>query len=1055
MAVSAEKIEDNVLQDLVAQRDARKQPSPEVTEDLEHQRRLREGDYDVTTIPGMAQTGLGVVENLAQMITGFAAAVPGAFAGLAMARSVPGGDAASAYSKGFELGASPDRFYTYEPKSIKGKRYQDEIADAYNEYIEEKWGNEYLGGLVDEGRITPAEATFYRASADALLMGVFMRAGVYAKNIGHAAGRAAGKVSRKPINLDAAPLEGEIIPFRGEGYRPGTGQRTSFPETKLLEGPKKLLPKKTPVGIAVKQALERGVPIDEITTAVESAKAPEVVVQKVTTLEPEQIRPAIEKGAPETFTDPKNIFKNRQAGAVDPEVFIEVFEKLARPGVVSAKVLADLSHALARQVAFKHVTDIRKINSPTAKMLADRIMPLEDSKIPLGGGFHELISISEGKFNQRIENLLEPLRKHVINKNAAKTLRLIALPKRVNNDIFRALDTGIAPEYLVPTVRAVRAILDELLAYQNEAGTEIARRPNYMKHMWDHKKISRVEFGKKKGGPFTKYLMEEEGLSFDAAQEVIATITKEEGFLDFVEDTGGRLQRGENYSAWAGRTRGIAGGASRPGHVQQRVLKGEFDKAKEWLVTDVEAVLTNYVSRAVRHAEYTRIAGKNERILNQTVRQIIEEQDIGGQRGGKLRANSPHQTAQEIYDMFDAMQGRFHQIKTPSVRRASKAVAGFQVVQKLSLVALAQFPETMMPAARYRVATATKALPGVPIPLKSYAVGMVDSAINAMSHASLALVGKRVIPKTEIRNHLERIGVIYSSALQSSASRIAGPTGVITNRAIRLFGMEAITNLQRSIALDTINSMVRENARYLAKGKEGKKAKMYRQELVELGIKPEEAVAWYQEGMPKDHPIHKRLDIAHVRGVDTTIIMPKAANAPRLYNDQRFQLPLIFTRFFTVFGNTVLKSIGNKLASRDVTNTRKLASIGSLVAAVGIAYYTQFLREDISGYQYREEDDPLRVVDAVDRAGLTAMFTRLYPLFSAYKYGQGSQIVANLLGGPFAGDVAGFIEATKGSNEQRARYLAKMTPIMTVTPASEDLMYEFYLELIDGLPERR
>jgi len=331
---------------------------------------------------------------------------------------------------------------------------------------------------------------------------------------------------------------------------------------------------------------------------------------------------------------------------------------------------------------------------------------------------------------------------------------------------------------------------------------------------------------------------------------------------------------------------------------------------------------------------------------------------------------------------------------------------------------------------------------------------MADSLINGMSVVSSALTGKRVIPKTEIRNHLERIGIISPSALHSSATRVAGPTGVITNRVIRAFGMEAITNLQRSITFDTIQSMIRENSRALAKGlAQGTTERMYRQELIELGIKPEEAIDWYNKGMPKDHPISGAFDIALVRGGDTTIIMPKAANAPRLYNDPRFQLPLIFTRFFTVFGNTVLKSILKNLASKDVTNVRKLASISSLVAAVGIAYYTQFLREDISGYAYREEDDPMRVVDAFDRSGLTAMFTRLYPLFSAYKFGAGSKIVAGVLGGPLASDVAGFIEAANGTNEQRARFLARQTPIMTITPESEDLMYEFYLELIDGLPE--
>lgn len=1032
MAVSAEKIEQNVLEDLIAQREASKLPNEDVLVDLESQRQIRVGDYPENTVPGAAQAAIGAVENLAQMMTGFAAAVPGTVRGATWAILAPEAEKGDAYTAGFAEGASPERWYTYEPKTKKGKRYEAAIADTYNEYIVEKWGN-HVGSLVDQGLISPAEGAYYRTSADALLLGLFMKggklvAGEYAARLGARVGST--RANRSPVDLDAAT----------DTYKPGTGQLTEVGgKPKLLEAPplkplaprsaqKRLpAPEQVEVAVAVRQALDGVEPDGDVFTAKHGDRSP---------------------------TNPKAIFKNRQAGAVDPEVFAEVATKVVRPAVVTAKAAADLSHALARQIAFKHVTDIRKINSPTAKMLADRIMPLETSTIELGAGFHERISLAEGEYHSRIENILEPLRRHVINKNAAKSLRLVALPKRVNNDIFTALDTGKAPAYIVPAARALRGLLDDILVYQQGAGVEVARRPNYMQHLWDAKKISRAEFGRKNGGAFTQYLVDKEGLDYNTAQEIISLITHEEGFLDFVEDTGGRLAKGQDYSEWSGRVRQVGGGQSRPGYTQKRSLNGSFPESKEWLVTDVESILTSYVNRAARHAEYTRIAGANEAKLNQNVRQIIEEQQLHRQAGGKLTASSPHQTAQEIYDVFDAMQGRFHQIKSPVVRRTSRAIAGYEVISKLSLVALAQFPETMMPAARYRVATSFESLPGIPIPLKSYGVGMVDSAINGMSAAASILTGKRLIPKTEKRKHLERIGVSFVSSLQSSASRMAGPTGVITSRVIRAFMMEAITNLQRTISLDTIQSMIRENARYLAKGlAQGTKARMYRQELTELGINPDLAVEWYRAGMPKDHPVAQKFDIAYVRGIKTNIIMPEAANAPRLYNDPRFQLPFIFTRFFTVFGNTVLKNLGKKLASGDVTNTRKLAMIGSLVTAVGIAYYTQFLREDISGYQYREEDDPLRIVDAVDRSGLTAMFTRLYPLFSAYKYGQGSKYLAGIAFGPAGSDVAGFIEAAKGSNEQRARWMAKMTPIMTITPESEDLMYDFYLEMIDGLPE--
>jgi len=778
MAASAEKIESDVLNDLIAQSQARKVPSEDVLEDLQHQKRLREGDYDLNTLPGAGLAALGAVEVAAQWISGFASAVPGFIAGtqdLAV-RSFMSGE--------WQLQEAPEAFAeqaektTWEPKSVKGKKIKNAIEGAYNEYIQEGWG-EYLAEGVEQGYFSPAEAAYYRASADALMMGAMMKGG----------GAAAKLLRRSPkpkepiVDLDEAPpLEGEYIP---NVERAGVGRDVTGATVEgVIDRPKLTAPEETPLRIAVRKAIEDGRSKQEIEEAVRNTKSLEEAEDSINKMErppvdevkrnpleveeldeslptPNEARAGAAKFAEqrlisgEASVSSDAAFKNRygkQSGAIDIEVFREGVAQLMRPGVRGAKLAADVTHALARQIAFKHVTDIRKINSPTAKMLADRIMPSETSEIPLGGGFHELISLKTGEYGQRVENILEPLRKHVINKNATKTMRIIALPKRVNDAIFRALDTGKVPESLAPVVKALRAILDDMHKYQVEAGVDVGYESPYFGHMWNANKISRAEFGRKNGGAYTKYLMEKEGLSFEAAQRVISTITHEEGFLDFVDDIGGRLPpRGtqEQYNAWA-RAHRVGGGPSRPAHTQARKLKGNFDEAKEWLVTDVESVLTNYIRKAVEKAEYTRIAGPGEIKLNQMVRQIIEEQQISGEGGGKLKASSPHKTAQEIYDVFDAMQRRFHQIDTPSVRRASRALAGYEVMVHLSKVTLAQFPESMMPAARYRVATTTKG-GKIPMPLKSYAKGMVDSAINAMSHASLAeqvFFGHLLLPST-------------------------------------------------------------------------------------------------------------------------------------------------------------------------------------------------------------------------------------------------------------------------------------------------------------------
>lgn len=995
-------INPEVLADLNAQRQARRQPPPSVVRDLEEQRRLRQGDYPLDTLPGLGQGALGAVENIGQMMSGFFSAVPGAAAGVGAAL---GARDPQAYTEAFQEQSEKT---TYSPRTRKGKRIQAAIEGAYVEYIQEGWG-EYVGEQVDKGYITPEEAAYYRTSADALLLGLPIRALKRRKG-------KAGRTDRE-VEIDK-PLEGEVIPRGASESRVGPRRpETIEGEFGVAEG--------VPLRIAVREAAAKGVDAAEMKRAAGEAEVIDLAAKRIRAL------PAPER---------PNIFRNRQAGAVDPGVLAEGVRIALRPGRMATRKAVDVTNALARQVAFKQVSEIRDIPSPTAKMLADRILPKQDSTIPLEAGFHERVSVKQGEYNTRIDNILAPIRRHVANSQSLRSARLIALPKRKNDALFRGLDTGVVPESLAPATKAIRAILDEMLTYQQEAGVRVEKRSNYIPHMWDHKKIARLEYGRKNGGEFTKFLMDR-GFSFEAAQQTISRIIHEEGLPEFAQDTGGRLQEGQPFAEW-GRAFRVGGSEAKPAHVRDRTIEASFDEAKRFLVTDLESVLTTYVRKAVEKAEYTRLAGPGEVKLNQTVRQIVEEAQLAG-------AKDPHKIAQSVYDMFDALQHRFHQIKTPAVKGLARFVNGWEVMAHLGLVSLAQLPETLIPSVKYRIATTTKG--GVPVPLKSYVKGMMAAAQDAASSASTVLSGKRVIPKSEIRRHLESIGVVNVSALESSIARMTNTSGVLTSRFIRATLMEAITDLQRNVAADTIQSVIRQNAAYLSKDKTGKKARMYRKELIELGLKPEEVVEWHKAGMPKDHPLQTKLDIALVRGVNNTIIMPTAANAPRWYNNPKLSWMFLFTRFFTAFGNTVIKKVFKDLVHKDVTTPRKLAMLSSMIASVGVAYYTQFLREDISGYQVRDEDDPMRFVDAIDRAGWTGMFTRLYPLLMGeYRYKLGPTFVTNLAG-PAATDASKLIEAAKGSNKQKARWMASMTPILNITPETEEELEEFYLELLEEM----
>ena len=142
-------------------------------EEIDRQKSLREGDYSLTTIPGIAQGAIGTIENVWQMIEGFAAAVPAAVHGLWDAagyneqgelKSVD--DALSSYVKTFN---ETHEEFTYRPRSVKGKKIEAGLGAAYNKWIEEKWGD-HVGELVDNDYVTPEVGAWMRTSPDALLM---------------------------------------------------------------------------------------------------------------------------------------------------------------------------------------------------------------------------------------------------------------------------------------------------------------------------------------------------------------------------------------------------------------------------------------------------------------------------------------------------------------------------------------------------------------------------------------------------------------------------------------------------------------------------------------------------------------------------------------------------------------------------------------------------------------------------------------------------------------------------------------------------------------------
>lgn len=665
-----------------------------------------------------------------------------------------------------------------------------------------------------------------------------------------------------------------------------------------------------------------------------------------------------------------------------------------------------------RTVFNKPIQNIRNLNTNVSRMLANAFKPYEFNKTPLEPGYFENLDLMQGKFLKSIDRLIEPHRGR------------FGVNRRTNDQIVRALRTGRIPKHLRNTVKGLRELYDEAIIYAEKVGIEIPRIENYFSRMWDMGKLNKNPMGA------VKDLVEKNNYEYSEAIEYIDKIMRNEGMRP-KELKGDRLpldveyRDSPKYAEWGGRVR-IEGPMKLPAEKSRRPIDEET--MKKWLVNDAEAVMSKYFEMLTRRVEMARIIGPGEGKLNQWVREIIEET-----RGTGIKVS---QVTKDIYNFIDAAKGIYNPITSRSIDRVLKGIGAYETMAHMTLVAAASFPEMAAPIARFGIKP------------KSYAKGVLQAGRNAVRAADKLLTGKHNIKQSEAWEFLEEIGIIGQRALGSAqARRWTGYSGKWTDRFMRFTGLESLTNIQRFITADMLMSNVSRNVKYLAEGKQNTKSMQFARELTELGINSEAIVRHY-----KATGEIKFNNAAIVRGVHETIMKPDAANTPLWMQNPRWKLVAQFQKFFTVFGNTYIKRLG-KEAIRKTTVAKKMEMIVGLTTMTAIAYYTQYLREFITGYKPKEEHGKKRIPDAFDRAGLTGPLTRAYPFVSGYKYGYKDSWAAKgfSLFGPAAGDVMRIGEDVYSLKPKKiGRRISKQIPIVGATKWTREPAARFFEKLLEA-----
>jgi hypothetical protein len=705
---------------------------------------------------------------------------------------------------------------------------------------------------------------------------------------------------------------------------------------------------------------------------------------------------------------------------VSMEVFKE-FVKITRDPSVSPH--EGLGRIL--KVAFyKPVQVIKDWKSPTLTAMAERIFASTKADAPIKGARRadliDMTSKAWGRASTRFDNIVEPIKG-----------RFNTVPARAGEAITRGLRTGKVPKQYQEITLQVKEFLDQFLhEYIRPVLPEVGEVANYVPQVWNVPHI--LKYPQR----FLNKLVSELKFDKDVAQNTLRKIVEAEGSPEFYE-TSGRLLDPRDAGPWSGRIK-QTGGASVKSFERPRKIdipEKVLPVMEEFLVNNVGDLLHTYIRNATKRVEYARLFGPKEEVLNAAVARGIEELGIVN------NIKAVKELTGDVYGLADALQGKYNPIQSLSLNKWNRRVANYETVLHLGLVSLASFPEMAAPAIQFGL---------VP---KAYVKGLGHALIEATAAAERVLRGKRSIPKLRAAKALEEMGAISVTPIQSIlAARFTNVSSAFTSRFMHFTGLELLTDTQKVIAYETINAILKRNAKYLAKGRGDKRARFYKGQLKELGIEPEQAVQWLDEGMPRRGSLSDIVENTKLRGQRWAVTMPNAATKPLLFSDPHFTNLLLFKSFNSVFSNLFMKRALSELFSKETLASRQAGIIGGMVAATSIAYYTQFLREMVAGYDSKMSQSE-RLAAAFDRAALTGTFTYAFQLVNPYRFGftdSSAKRLFNLLG-PAVGDTARLVDILANqdlSKKQKARELARLVPLTNIVGGSREATAEAIEELL-------
>ena len=474
------------------------------------------------------------------------------------------------------------------------------------------------------------------------------------------------------------------------------------------------------------------------------------------------------------------------------------------------------------------------------------------------------------------------------------------------------------------------------------------------------------------------------------------------------------------------------------------------------VLDDLQAIIPRFVQKAVERVEYAKRFGKNDEILRELIKKgvaQIREHNRGVLRLKKTDDAMPwldeKRFEKEAWTMARILRNQYgYDMANMPTRKWLQRITNAQIIAKLPLVTLASMPEFFTPMLKGDVSPHhwfVDLMAGSAWAGYKAANGMSKLLFNrhlpAMRKYAKDIGGLGIVSDIQL---LRELGIADIQAMGDMVStRYANPNfargglragakgtivGKLPKRVRAVFNMQVfmqatmlttMTEMQQLMALRNFQRHAGRRIKFVHKNK-GKKLsgrqerlfKQFTQDLADYGV---------TEDIDLDTPHGQaQMNAGALRFIDQVITRPNDATTAKAFKNPLVAPLVLFKRFITTYGNTLMTSIGNDFATK-VDNTERAKQLGQVAATAmamyGAVMFAEMLRGAIRG-DLEDEDfavipkDFQQFIRRLDRTGLlsapgTAMVNLTFPYKRGWWDSTQSRIFGEVLG-PVGGDASAF-----------------------------------------------